>query len=49
MTDRYPRGIAYPFPLAHYVLDVFRDSAHECFLLVWDRQRIERGIPSIYG
>ena len=43
------RGFAYPFPLAYFVLDVFRGAHHEAHLLLWDRQRVEKGIPSIYG
>lgn len=43
------RGLAYPFPLAYFVLDVFNDSAHECFLLVWNQQRVDSGVPSIFG
>lgn len=43
------RGVEYPFPLAYLLLDVFNDQAHECFVLVWDQQRVDRGVPSIYG
>mgnify|MGYP001572600686 CR=1 FL=1 len=45
---RYPRGCAYPFPLAYYLLDVFKGGVHECWLLVWDQERTDRGIPSIF-
>jgi len=43
------RGLAYPFPLAYFLLDTWRGCTHECFLLVWDQQRVDRGIPSIFA
>lgn len=43
------RGLAYPYPLAYFVLDTFAGRAHECFLLVRDCERADRGIPSIFG
>ena len=43
------RGIAYPYPLAYFALDTFAGRTHESYLLVWDQQRVDRGIPSIFG
>ncbi len=44
------RGLAYPFPLAFYALDSWNGQVHECFLLLWDQQRVRFfGIPSIYA
>lgn len=42
------RGIAYPFPLAYALLDAFNSRMHACFVLVWDQQRKDRGVPSIF-
>ena len=42
-------GVAYPFPLAYFLIDVFDKQAHECFVLVWNQQRVDRGIPSIFA
>lgn len=49
MSCRYPRGVPLVFGLAYFALDVWRGCAHEALLLVWDRQRVDRGIPSIFG
>jgi hypothetical protein len=43
------RGVAYPFPLAYHLLDIWNGHRHECFVLTWDQQRKDRGIPSIFG
>ncbi len=44
------RGVAYPFPLAYFALDVWRGwGCDEAHLMVWNQQRVERGIPSIFG
>ncbi len=43
------RGVAYPYPLAYYLLDVFNNRAHATYAVLWDQQRKDRGIPSIFG
>jgi hypothetical protein len=47
-VSRYPRGILLSLPLTCFALAVWCGSAHEAILLVWDRQRVERGIPSVF-
>ena len=44
-----PRGFAYPFPLAYFALDTWRGCEHEAFLVLWNQERVDRGIPSIFG
>ncbi len=48
MKERY-RGVAYPFPLAFYLLDVWNGQRHAALSVVWDQQRKDRGVPSIFG
>ena len=49
MSTRYPRGTALTFSMTYFALDVWRGCAHEALLLVWDQQRVDRGVPSIFG
>ncbi len=46
---RYPRGIGMKFPLAYFALDTWRGVQHETYLVLWDQQRKDRGIPSIFS
>jgi hypothetical protein len=46
VTQRH-RGAAYPFPLAYALLDVFNGQGGG--LIRWDKQRVAKGIPSIFG
>ena len=43
------RGVAYPFPLAYFLLDAWNGARHAMFVVMWDQQRKDRGIPSIFG
>lgn len=36
------------FPLAAFLLSAWLGNAHEAFVLVWNRQRVEDGTPSIF-